>query len=57
MKEPVSLLAAASSEGRLTPPRDRHSDPTLDGALAEEPSRRTILTRHPSTVKSTTEHR
>ena len=52
MKEPVSLLAAASSEGRLTPPRDRHSDPTLNGALAEEHSRSTILARHPGTVKS-----
>lgn len=52
MKEPVSLLAAASSEGRLTPPRDRHFDPTLNGALAEEHSRSTILARHPGTVKS-----
>lgn len=52
MKEPVSLLAAASSEGRLTPRGTVTPIPTLNGALAEEHSRSTILARHPGTVKS-----
>ena len=47
MKKPVSFLATASSEGQLTPRRDRHSDPMLNGALAEERSRRNILNHHP----------